>query len=74
MMSTSTNTFNTLTLSTLRNMLAYKKMDNITQPNGVKWSAEFDAAPGEVRMPASVGSGGLGQKLPPNFLIGWGLT
>ena len=29
---------------------------------------------GEVRMPAPVGSGGLGQKLPPIFLIGWGLT
>ena len=27
-MRTSTNTFNTLTLSTLRNMLAYKKINN----------------------------------------------
>jgi hypothetical protein len=25
-------------------------------------------------MLAPVGSGGLGQKLPPIFLIGWGLT
>ena len=40
---------------------------NITPPNTLKCGAEFDAAPGEVRMPAPVGSGGLGQKLPPIF-------
>jgi hypothetical protein len=38
--------------------------DNITPPNGVKWSS----------MLAPVGSGGLGQKKPPIFWIGWGLT
>jgi hypothetical protein len=48
--------------------------DNITPPNGVKCGAEFDAAPGEVRMLAPVGSGGLGQKKPSIFWIGWGLT
>jgi hypothetical protein len=32
------------------------------------------AAPGVFGMIARVGLGGLGQKLPPIFLIGWGLT
>jgi hypothetical protein len=48
-------------------------LDNIMPPNGVICGAEFDAAPGEVRMLAPVGSGGLGQKKPPIFWIGWGL-
>ena len=48
--------------------------DNITKPRSLKCGAEFDAAPGEVRMLAPVGSGGLGQKKPPIFWIGWGLT
>ena len=50
------------------------RRDNITQPNTLNSGAEFDASSGKVWMPSPVGSGGLGQKLLPIFLIGWGLT
>ena len=55
----------------LCNLQAFTKVEGrfnrITLPNPILLNAraEFDAAP--------VGSGGLGQKLPPIFLIGWGL-